>query len=644
MTIYDLISRAQKLRKETQLDSVSPDRVGGLQEDTLKYINEFQLLASSPSLHKIYFSVSAMQSDKSPQSDLTGRDLKRGQLVVIVPASQTDATAGDVYRYDGPSGNTSAWTFVAKIGAVPADAELSTASANPVQNKAVTKKLTELANEVFEDDFELGNISIGTTGWGYNDSQSRVRSKKGITYYLGKGCKIGLSDYTNARFYIGWKTPAGYRSAGWLTADYEVTEEGEYVVLICNKSDKEQTDKYDLLNLLRIEGSLYVVQQKLKDIQSNVKKIGLAYVPPEYQIVNIDTINKTIDFGQNSILIIGTSCYLLEDKARAIPYYVDGKNSGATYIVFNIVTGTIYPKVYNEALTVDEVLLGGVRSRYQTHEFISASFAWDYSVDGVNVREAVKAISADIVNPFVKGINHRGYNTAAPENTLPAYKKSFEQGFKYVEADIRFTSDDVGVLLHDSTIDSVSDGSGEISSMTYAKVSTYDFGSWFSADFKGTRIATLNEFLAFCRNKGLHPYLDIKGATQNQVASVVKSVSSYGMKGNVTYISFSLAHLQKVAEIDECARLGYLVNSITAEAIEFAVSLQNGKNEVFIDAASYESTAIALCKNAGIPLEVWTINSETEMQGLDDYISGVTSNSYDFRKIVLAKTNAIITQ
>ena len=147
MNIYDLISRAQKLRQETKLDSVSPDRVGALCEDTLKYINEFQLLASSPSLHKIYASVSAMQADKSPKSDLTGKALKPGQLVVIVPANQSDATAGDVYRYDGPSGNTSAWTFVSKIGAVPADAELNATSANPVQNKVVTEKLTELSAE-----------------------------------------------------------------------------------------------------------------------------------------------------------------------------------------------------------------------------------------------------------------------------------------------------------------------------------------------------------------------------------------------------------------------------------------------------------------------------------------------------------------
>ena len=116
MNIYDLISRSQKLRKETQLDSVSPDRVGGLQEDTLKYINEFQLLASSPSLHKIYASVSAMQSDAAPKSDLTGKPLKPGQLVVINSGNDEDVTNGDIYRYDGPSGNSSAWSYISKVG------------------------------------------------------------------------------------------------------------------------------------------------------------------------------------------------------------------------------------------------------------------------------------------------------------------------------------------------------------------------------------------------------------------------------------------------------------------------------------------------------------------------------------------------
>ena len=189
MNIYDLISRAQKLRKETQLDSVSPDRVGSLQEDTLKYINESQLLASSPSLHKIYGSVSAMQSDGAPKSDLTGKPLKPGQLVVIVPESQTDATAGDVYRYDGPSGNTSAWTFVAKIGAVPADAELSAISTNPPQNKVVTEKLTELSAETNHKVFSNGAIfnSIFSEVYFVGFSKDEIASITRVAYGLTGG-------------------------------------------------------------------------------------------------------------------------------------------------------------------------------------------------------------------------------------------------------------------------------------------------------------------------------------------------------------------------------------------------------------------------------------------------------------------------
>ena len=112
MNIYEIIAKAQALKDEKKIDSVSPSRVGALIEDTLKYINEYQLLSSSPMMHKTYASVSAMQSDAAPVSDLTGKAMKKGQLVVIVPADSSDTTAGDVYRYDGPSGNTSAWTFI----------------------------------------------------------------------------------------------------------------------------------------------------------------------------------------------------------------------------------------------------------------------------------------------------------------------------------------------------------------------------------------------------------------------------------------------------------------------------------------------------------------------------------------------------
>ena len=227
--------------------------------------------------------------------------------------------------------------------------------------------------------------------------------------------------------------------------------------------------------------------------------------------------------------------------------------------------------------------------------------------------------------PFVKGVNHRGFNTEAPENTLPAFILSFKKGFKYVECDVAFTSDNVAVLLHDSTINRTS------------QVSQYDFGSWLNSKYAGTKIPTLAEFLVLCRNLGLHPYIEIKSDTnysQEQLQKIVDLVAAYGMKGNVTYISFSLSFLQSLKNIDSMARLGYLVQSVSSTTISDAKGLLTGFNEVFIDSSSYGSSVVSLCKDAGLPLEAWTINNEATIKSIDSYISGVTSDSLVMEQIV----------
>lgn len=108
-----------------------------------------------------------------------------------------------------------------------------------------------------------------------------------------------------------------------------------------------------------------------------------------------------------------------------------------------------------------------------------------------DVQELQKNQSANLVKT-VNSVNHRGYNTIAPENTLPAYKLSRKMGFECVETDVAFTSDGVAVLLHDGTINRTArnaDGTSisssiDIGSITYDQALDYDFGIWKSADRK----------------------------------------------------------------------------------------------------------------------------------------------------------------
>ena len=257
--------------------------------------------------------------------------------------------------------------------------------------------------------------------------------------------------------------------------------------------------------------------------------------------------------------------------------------------------------------------------------------------------DGTSAVTIDIPDDFidydanVRSVNHRGYSTVAPENTLPAYILSKKKGFTYVEADVSFTADGVAVLLHDSTIDRTSNGTGSISSMKYTNVCQYDFGSWKSADYAKTRIPTFKEFIKLCKQIVLHPYIELKnnGAyTQTQIQNLVDIVEANGMKGKVTWISFSSTFLEYVKNADPEARLGYLVSSVTDTAISTARGLKTGSNEVFMDSSDYDADAIARCVAADIPLEIWTINDENVIKGMDGYITGVTSDNLRAGKVL----------
>lgn len=239
----------------------------------------------------------------------------------------------------------------------------------------------------------------------------------------------------------------------------------------------------------------------------------------------------------------------------------------------------------------------------------------------------VKTLFATDPDIVVRGINHRGYCMVAPENTLPAFRLSKLQGFNYVEADIHFTADGVPVLIHDAAVNRTSDREGLVKNMTWDEISRLDFGGYKSDEFVGTRIPSLVDFLDLCRDIELWPYLELKAGSYEQIKSIVHMVEQSGLKGRVTYISFYSGLLYYVMESDESASIGLLVDSPLSEsAVQTIQQLKTESNYVFIDSSDFSDTAVSLCQRASIPLEVWTIDSETEVLSLPQYVSGVTSN------------------
>lgn len=99
-------------------------------------------------------------------------------------------------------------------------------------------------------------------------------------------------------------------------------------------------------------------------------------------------------------------------------------------------------------------------------------------------------------------ISHRGDNSRAPENTLPAFRSAMDLGARFVELDYQQTADGVPVVIHDAQLDRTTNaldvfGRNDmaITGMPWADVQRLDVGGWFDERFAGTPIATLEEAL-----------------------------------------------------------------------------------------------------------------------------------------------------
>jgi glycerophosphoryl diester phosphodiesterase len=98
-------------------------------------------------------------------------------------------------------------------------------------------------------------------------------------------------------------------------------------------------------------------------------------------------------------------------------------------------------------------------------------------------------------------VAHRGGSAYAPENTLAAFKKAIQMGFKALELDVQLTRDKEVVVFHDEIVDRATNSSGLIRRYKLRELKQLDAGFWFGRGFKGEKIPSLQEVIDLTKGK-----------------------------------------------------------------------------------------------------------------------------------------------
>jgi glycerophosphoryl diester phosphodiesterase len=225
---------------------------------------------------------------------------------------------------------------------------------------------------------------------------------------------------------------------------------------------------------------------------------------------------------------------------------------------------------------------------------------------------------------------HQGSENLWPSNTLLAFENSVTLGVDVIDTDMHITRDGALVLIHDTTVDRTTDGSGAVRDMTLAEIKQLDAGYSFTLDDgasypyrgQGLTIPTLEElFEAFPE---MRLGIEIKQADPIPTAErFCTTIQQYGMQEQVLVSSFRQENMDAIRKV--CPQVA--TSATESEVRLFYILFRLGLADVLTP--RYHSLQVPewsgnihlltqgfvnAAQRRGLAVQPWTINELEDMQ------------------------------
>jgi glycerophosphoryl diester phosphodiesterase len=210
---------------------------------------------------------------------------------------------------------------------------------------------------------------------------------------------------------------------------------------------------------------------------------------------------------------------------------------------------------------------------------------------------------------------HRGGASEAPENSLPAFQRAVDLGYRYLETDVHATADGVLLAFHDEVLDRVTDRTGRIDQLPWSEVS--------EARIDGReRIPLLEDVLTTWPDVRVN----IDPKSDSAVEPLIEVLRRLDAVDRVCVASFSDARTARVRDAlgpSLCTGMGpeELVGLIRAALGEEVTFRSQAAQIPSVDPQGRPLATPELVDVAhahGIVVHVWTIDEPNEMRALLD--------------------------
>lgn len=231
---------------------------------------------------------------------------------------------------------------------------------------------------------------------------------------------------------------------------------------------------------------------------------------------------------------------------------------------------------------------------------------------------------------------HRGGGLEAPENSMAAFRRAIDLGYRYIETDVQATRDGRLIVFHDPVLDRLTDGRGRVEELPWSALSEARVGG-------REPVPLLDELL----ETWPHLRLNIDPKSDQAALMLVDTLHRHAALDRVCVGSFSgarLGRLRRMLGVDLCSSAGpWDVARVWAAGHGLPVPAPPGPHCLQVPVSHKGVTVVTpgLVREAhaqGLPVHVWTVDDAGEMERLLDMgVDGLITDRPSLLRDVLTR-------